>query len=505
MLSCHIPSKHDLLVIVHLICCMCGIGSLSMPYIFAQAGPIYSMLAFLLNGCINTYATVALSHCLLKLRHLPHIHTYTDLAVHVWGRKGVYIVQATQLASCFLLPVAFLVLGGATLLPAIFDGAIDFSPAVWIVLMAIVLLPIIYIRVLHEAYIVLISGAAATFIADVLATVDAYVAHGDELYEPTDTVGFTNVLDTFGSFALAYGAAVVIPQLQHHHPQPEKMPTALVYGMLLISGFYVTLGALGYAHFGCASPNNLLLAMSHTTSRRRVAYASMFLHVSMAFAVLVNPFFVTVEKSMSPPRLLQDERDNNDDEEAVDVGTCDIDIDEQSFHPLDTPKMNEDGPTMPPLDCKQPSGGNDNTEASISSTASTSSENTRRIVFRTIIVAIQCFLATLLQSSFYDMADLIGASLANICSVIMPLLLYYKLFANEISKTHKLLCWTVILVSILLGSYSTIHAIRRIVKNASEYTVFASVPSAKRTSYPLCPAGYADRKAQWLDSFTLYY
>ncbi|RQM24449.1 hypothetical protein B5M09_013730 [Aphanomyces astaci] len=103
------------------------------------------------------------------------------------------------------------------------------------------------------------------------------------------------------------------------------------------------------------------------------------------------------------------------------------------------------------------------------------------------------------------MADLIGASLANICSVIMPLLLYYKLFANEMSKTHKLLCWTVILVSILLGSYSTIHAIRRIVKNASEYTVFASAPSAKRTSYPLCPAGYADRKAQWLDSFTLYY
>ncbi|RHY01104.1 hypothetical protein DYB25_012216 [Aphanomyces astaci] len=496
MLSCHIPSKHDLLVIVHLICCMCGIGSLSMPYIFAQAGPIYSMLAFLLNGCINTYATVALSHCLLKLRHLPHIHTYTDLAVHVWGRKGVYIVQATQLASCFLLPVAFLVLGGATLLPAIFEGAIEFPPAVWIVLMAIVLLPIIYIRVLHEAYIVLISGAAATFIADVLATVDAYVAHGDELYEPTDNVGFTNVLDTFGSFALAYGAAVVIPQLQHHHPQPEKMPTALVYGMLLISGFYVTLGALGYAHFGCASPNNLLLAMSHTTSRRRVAYASMFLHISMAFAVLLNPFFVTVEKTLFPQTALQDESDAEDGDDVEAGGDTDV---VAPFHVATTPKKMVQTP--PPV--KQVDG--DNTEASISSTASTSSENTRRIVFRTIIVAIQCFLAMLLQSSFYDMADLIGASLANICSVIMPLLLYYKLFANEMSKTHKLLCWTVILVSILLGSYSTIHAIRRIVKNASEYTVFASAPSAKRTSYPLCPAGYADRKAQWLDSFTLYY
>ncbi|RLO07819.1 hypothetical protein DYB28_014572, partial [Aphanomyces astaci] len=307
MFSCHLPSKQDLLVIVHLVCCVCGIGSLSMPYIFAQAGPTYSTVAFVLNCFFNTYATVALSHCFLKLRHVPHIHTYTDLAVHLWGRKGSFIVQATQLTSCFLLPVAFLVLGGATLLPAIFDGAIGMSTTLWIVVMAVILLPIIYIRVLHEAYIVLISGAAATFVADVLATVDAYVAHGDELYEPTDNVGFTNVLDTFGSFALAYGAALIVPQLQHHHPQPEKMPTALVYGMLLISGFYVTLGALGYAHFGCASPNNLLLAMSHTTSRRRVAYASMFLHISMAFAVLLNPFFVTVEKTLFPQTALQDE------------------------------------------------------------------------------------------------------------------------------------------------------------------------------------------------------
>ncbi|RHZ28720.1 hypothetical protein DYB37_007874 [Aphanomyces astaci] len=496
MFSCHLPSKQDLLVIVHLVCCVCGIGSLSMPYIFAQAGPTYSTVAFVLNCFFNTYATVALSHCFLKLRHVPHIHTYTDLAVHLWGRKGSFIVQATQLTSCFLLPVAFLVLGGATLLPAIFDGAIDISTTLWIVVMAVILLPIIYIRVLHEAYIVLISGAAATFVADVLATVDAYVAHGDELYEPTDNVGFTNVLDTFGSFALAYGAALIVPQLQHHHPQPEKMPTALVYGMLLISGFYVTLGALGYAHFGCASPNNLLLAMSHTTSRRRVAYASMFLHISMAFAVLLNPFFVTVEKTLFPQTALQDESDAEDGDDVEAGGDTDV---MAPFHAATTPKKMVQTP--PPV--KQVDG--DNTEASISSTASTSSENTRRIVFRTIIVAIQCFLATLLQSSFYDMADLIGASLANICSVIMPLLLYYKLFANEMSKTHKLLCWTVILVSILLGSYSTIHAIRRIVKNASEYTVFASAPSAKRTSYPLCPAGYADRKAQWLDSFTLFY
>ncbi|ETV95165.1 hypothetical protein H310_11429 [Aphanomyces invadans] len=503
MFSCYVLSKQDLLAIVHLVCCVFGIGSLAMPYILAQAGPTYSAVAFILSCFFNTYATVALSRCFLKLRHLPHIHTYTDLAVHMWGSKGRLVVQATQLTTCFLLPVAFLVLGGATLLPAIFDGAINLPSTVWIILMAVALLPIIYIRVLHEAYIVLISGAAATFIADVIATVDAYVAHGNELFEPTDNVSFTNVLDTFGSFALSYGAALIVPQLHHHHPQPERLPTALAYGMLLISAFYVTLGALGYAQFGCASPNNLLLAMSHSTHRRRVAYASMFLHVAIAFAVLLNPFLVTVEKSLFPQNAALDKCD--DDVETEGDGDM---VAAADFNELETPMKAAVVKTAEPLDAPK----NDATVASLVALNDTVdarepqppakfSDTTRRILFRTVVVAIQCFLAMLLQRSFFDMADLMGASLTNMCSVILPLLLYYKLFKADMSTAHKIVCWTVIVVSIMLGSYSTIQAIIRIVKNASEYTLFSSVTSSKRTSYPFCPVGYTDRKAPFLDSF----
>ncbi|RHY17493.1 hypothetical protein DYB32_010511 [Aphanomyces invadans] len=466
MFKCQLPSKQDLIVIVHLAACVCGVGSLSMPYIFAQAGPTYSTVAFILNCFFNTYATVALSHCFLKLRHLPHIHTYTDLAVHLWGQKGAYTVQATQLASCILLPVAFLVLGGTTLLPAIFDGFLDLSTTVWIILMAAALLPIIYIRVLHEAYIVLITGSSATIIGDVIATIDAYVAHGDELFEPTANITATHVFDTFGSFALAYGAAVVVPQLQHHHPQPERMPTALVYGMLLISGFYVTLGALGYAHFGCASPSNLLLAMSHLTQRRRAAYIAMQMHITIAFAVVVNPFFVTVEKTLFPQSAAK--YDDADDQEQ--------------FNQIETPKEE--------IDASEPA-------------AAKYSETTRRYIFRTLVVAGQCFLAMLTQSSFSDVADLVGASVMNFCSVVLPLMLYYNLFKGEMSRPHKILCWIVIVVSMVLGIYSTIQAIVRIVKNASQYTLFASTPPSKRTEYAYCPAGYADRKAPWLDSFSL--
>ncbi|KAF0699540.1 Aste57867_9877 [Aphanomyces stellatus] len=488
----------DAIVIIHLVCCVCGVGSLSMPYIFSQAGPTYSSVAFVLNCFFNTYATVALSLCFLKLRHLAHIHTYSDLAVHLWGPKGAYIIQATQLTSCFLLPVAFLVLGGATLLPAIFDGAIDVSTTVWILIMAIILLPIIYIRVLHEAYIVLISGAAATILADALATIDAYVSHGRELYEPTDNISVTHVLNTFGAFALAYGAAVVVPQIQRHHPNPENMPRALIWGMLLISAFYVTLGALGYAHFGCASPSNLLLQMSSGSPRRRIAYLFMQVHISVAFAVFMNPFFISCERVLFPNQALLD-----DEEESQ--------ADDAAFQQLETPKdiINEAnkpmvGAAVVAITPKDTST-HDNTSATTDKEASTSkySENARRIVFRTLMVGIQCFLAMLTQSSFSDIADLVGASVMNICSVILPLMLYYKLFKDEMSRTHKVVCWAVIIVSIGLGTYSSIKAIVNIVDNASQYKLFASVAAKKRTEYPYCPAGYMDRKAPWLDSFTM--
>ncbi|KDO34726.1 hypothetical protein SPRG_00788 [Saprolegnia parasitica CBS 223.65] len=474
MIEWYAPQRYDVGVIVQLICCLCGIGSLSMPHIFAESGAVLSAITFTLNFFFNTYATVALCQCLLALKDEPKVQTYVDLGFYLFGKTGALLVQGTQLASCFLLPIAFLVLGGATLLPSIFDGAIDISSTWWILLMTLVLLPIIYIRVLHEAYPVLVAGALGTIIADTMATVDAYLAPGGDVFEATASPGFSNVLNTFGAFALAYGAATIVPSMQNHHPRPESMPSTMVYGMLLISVFYVALGAVGYAHFGCAAPNNLLIAMSATTERRRIAFICMQVHVMIALAIFMNPFFIYFERKWDPWFAKTDANDNDDVEKA-----------EAGFAAVRTPTH----------------GGSDEDASGVDEVRATRVAFLRRIVFRSSMVGIQCFVAMLTQSSFSDIADLIGASVMNLCSVILPLIFYYSMFRTSMSKAHKMLCVTVIIVTSLLGGYSTYHAIANIVDNSSTYKLFSSAPATYApTSFPYCPAGFATRKEAWIAS-----
>ncbi|OQS05315.1 Amino Acid/Auxin Permease (AAAP) Family [Thraustotheca clavata] len=471
----YMPQRFDVGVVIQLICCLCGIGSLSMPYIFAQSGATFSGITFGLNFLFNTYATVALCQCLLKLKNEPQVQSYVDLGQYLYGRWGAIVVQATQLASCFLLPIAFLVLGGSTLLPSIFEGAIDISSTWWIIIMTIVLLPIIYIRVLHEAYIVLIAGALGTIVADVIATIDAYMLSTGDIFEATNNPGFTDALNTFGAFALAYGAATIVPQMQNHHPRPESMPSTIVYGMILISIFYVALGAVGYAHFGCAAPSNLLIAMSTKTPRRRISFCFMQMHITIALAIFMNPFFVYFERMWDP--LFTKKQPTEDIAAKA----------EEGFVALATPK---DDSTVDPITEPEPQKDVSGRVAFV-----------RRIIFRTSMVALQCFLALLAQSSFSDIADLIGASVMNLCSVILPLIFYMRMFRQEMSKFHQVICVGVIIITSLMGIYSTYHAIANIIDNSSTYKLFSSVPSVyDPKSFPYCPAGFETRKADWINS-----
>ncbi|OQR97551.1 Amino Acid/Auxin Permease (AAAP) Family [Achlya hypogyna] len=470
--------RYDTGVIVQLVCCLCGIGSLSMPHIFAQSGAALSGVTFFFNFLFNTYATVALCQCLLHVKDDPSVQTYVDLGRYLYGTTGAVLVQATQLASCFLLPIAFLVLGGSTLLPTIFEGAIDISSTLWIVIMSLVLLPIIYIRVLHEAYPVLVLGALGTIVADVIATADAYLIASPDIFEATAAPGFADVLNTFGAFALAYGAATIVPQMQNHHPRPESMPSTMVYGMLLISAFYVALGAVGYAHFGCAAPSNLLIAMSTKTPRRRISFCFMQVHITIALAIFMNPFFVYFERKWDP--WFATVGANGSDDTSSDG----VVKQEAGFVELSTPK--EDATT-------------DDVDEGTAHAAHVAF--VRRIVFRTGLVGVQCFLAMLTQSSFSDIADLIGASVMNFCSVILPLVFYYHMFHKEMGRLHKMVCVAVIVVTSLLGLYSTYHALANIVSNSSTYKLFTAAPAVyDPKTFPYCPAGFESRKADWIHS-----
>lgn len=446
-------SKHDLLAGINIICCLLGIGALTMPNSMAKAGLGYGIIAIISMTATNIYATILLTLCFF---HVPaHVVTYTDLGEHVMGKMGKIMVQLSQFGTCLSLPIVFLILGGNDLLPQIFPNGP--SETVWIVIMAVLILPVVLIRSFEEAYWVMILGALTTFFSIMIATVSSATTQPWNISEQTE-VEFKNVISVFGALALAYGAAVIVPTIQREHPDPRNLPKVSLISMGSISILYLTIGILGYTQFGCVAPRNLLLSMNDGVPKR-MAFVFMQIHIMIALAALLSPALFYVETkllhipaSVSNAALLP--RTSNEIE-------------------------SKDKTLLPPTSQNQI---DPETDLKLNSNQITTQQRIQSAVFRISTVMVQAFLAVLTRKSFEPVGSFIGATGITTCCIVLPCLFYFKLFRHQMSMIHKILCVFVIITSLIVGSYSAGESFMQMVKDTKTSAM------SSENLYPYCPA-----------------
>ncbi|KAI9990055.1 hypothetical protein PInf_020361 [Phytophthora infestans] len=276
----------DAKISFNIFCCFCGIGSLSMPSNYARAGPLYATIALLLMAFVNVYATVALSKVMLVAP--KSVKTFSDVGAWVFGTTGQYAVMISQLLVCLLMPCAFLVLG-STLLDVLFPDS--FSQIFWMVFMAVTVIPVCLIPTLKEASSVALMGCLSTVIADVVGVFILEWEMRGHPSIPKPDVSPHQVVTAFGNLALAYGAAVVIPDLQRQHSQPERMPRIIMVSMGSLSG------NLLFSAVNTSDPY-ATSALGFIPSRGAVIMAYMFMHVHIviAFSTITMPAFFMAER-----------------------------------------------------------------------------------------------------------------------------------------------------------------------------------------------------------------
>ena len=139
-----------------------------------------------------------------------HVKTFTDLGEYAFGSFGKYAVLITQFGTCLVVPIAFLVLGGATIMPVVFEGG---NANVYILIIGLALWSIVLIRSLKEATWVALLGSAGTLLGDLFAVLDSML--NSPYYDNiTPVFEANNVLKVFGSMSMAFGGAVIIPAIQ---------------------------------------------------------------------------------------------------------------------------------------------------------------------------------------------------------------------------------------------------------------------------------------------------
>ncbi|RHY24875.1 hypothetical protein DYB25_009989 [Aphanomyces astaci] len=455
-----------------LFCCVYGIGTLGMPGNYARAGYFWATLALVFMAAVNTYATVCLSKVMLEAP--KNVRTMGDLGEFVLGCTGRWLMTITQIMTCILVPIAFLVLGGIMCTIMFPDS---YHTTTWIIIMGLSLLPVTLIPTLKEGAGAAAAGAFGTIVADAIALYllvdNMHDLNTAGVATPKPDPGFKQVATTFGNLALAYGAGIVIPALQRDHSDPTRMPRIIYVTLGVISVCFMIVAITGVSAVGCQIPGNLLFAIAGSkngflANRGGVILAmlAMQLHVTIAFAVIMTPGFYILERV-----IFGLHKHNFTLEAEVETG----------YDKAETPgaAANKDAE---PLAIAGEVEAHDRDAA----TYRQPGVYPKVAALRVVIVAAAVAIACAWEERLLDLLDFTGASCIAVSCMILPMVFYLKHFGNRVSVPERVWAYFAILATLFLAVYATVLAADPLFNPPSGP---APQPKWDNVKFSFCPAG----------------
>ncbi|GMF40940.1 unnamed protein product [Phytophthora fragariaefolia] len=447
-----------------------------------------------------------------------NVRTFSDLGYLAFGETGRRVVLLSEWGACFLSPIAFLILGGTTLLPCLFDGTAagdEWSSTHWIIVMSLGVLPVILIPTLKAAAPLAYMGGLAAVLADVICI--GYSLQNVAPSPRETQIQTDHAVQTFGTIMFATGTAIIIPPIQRQHTDPARLANLVSLTLLFITSIYMLIGVVTYYQFGCTAPATLLDQLPEASQARKLASALMLLHVTIAFPLLLNPTLYDIERYIlgkdADHEVLQQTLSKRAAKAAAGSGPSKpILANTGAVVSLVPPKA----PTVPTIEEEEgflydgstpyfqatsppPS---DNGDHAYSGEAYTVSDRVCSGLIRTITVWLQAFLAIMFQASFMDILSFIGATAVTVSCMIMPCLCYLRVHPIATNtfkgKCDRFMCQMTIISSLVLGMYCALIAMGNISRDMQHFRLFQPAEPAETSMavnatltdvYPYCHEG----------------
>uniref|UniRef100_H3GZ09 Amino acid transporter transmembrane domain-containing protein n=1 Tax=Phytophthora ramorum TaxID=164328 RepID=H3GZ09_PHYRM len=477
----------------NLFCCIYGIGTLGMPGNFARAGPTLACFALAFMAFANIYSSITMSKVMLLAPR--SVNTFGDLGEWSMGSLGRWLCVISQMGSCLLLPCVFLILGGQ-LLDGLFPDA--WSTNTWTIFMALMVLPVCLVPTLKEGSGAAFAGCFGTIVADIIGvSVVMYGMRGHPSV-PFPDLKFQQVANMFGNLSLAYGAGIIIPDLQRQHSDPTRMPRVVGVTVAFVSVLFLTLSSTSYSAVGCQISGNLLFTIYPDADTGLtslgfapkwgvvvMAYLLMQLHITIAFSVILNPAFYIAERML----LGMHKKKTEDIEDG-------FGFDESATPELQS-KQSESGlirtnHSVPVLrssrrskmsyvsvaDSERVHKDNEEEEAA----EYTGSNALKYVALRITIVVILVVLAIVFKDHFSDFADFVGASCLTMNCILLPIIFYFKKAWQRVPVYEKIAGSIVVVVCFVLGCYVS-------------YTTGKELffPTDNDADFPFCDSEYENK------------
>ncbi|KAG6961251.1 hypothetical protein JG688_00009202 [Phytophthora aleatoria] len=454
----------DLKSCFNLFCCIYGIGTLGMPGNFARSGPVIAIIAMAFMAFANIYSSLSMSKVMLLAPR--SVKTFGDLGEWAMGTTGRWLCVVSQMGSCLLIPCVFLVLGGQ-LLDGLFTDA--FSQTTWIILMALTVLPVCLVPTLKEGSGSAFAGCLGTIIADIIAV--ALVMYGMRGHPsvPFPELKFSQVVGVFGNLTLAYGAGIVIPDIQRQHSDPTRMPRVVLVTVGFVSVLFLVLASTSYSAVGCQISGNLLFTIYPDSETGMtslgfkpdwgmvvLAYLFMQLHLTIAFAVILNPAFYISERVFLGMHKKKPEDIENGfafEENATPAELVSKNSEAGFSHNSGRQQGNRRSRMsyVSVADSERVHKDNEEEEAA----EYTGANVIKYVILRIAIVVILVALAIAFKDHFTEFADFVGASCITTNCILLPVLFYLIKAWERIAIYEKAAAIAVFVVCFVLGCYVT--------------------------------------------------
>ncbi|KAG7394417.1 hypothetical protein PHYBOEH_005224 [Phytophthora boehmeriae] len=212
--------------------------------------------------------------------------------------------------------------------------------------------------------------------------------------------------------------------------------------------------------------------LGFTTDRGAVvmAYLFMHVHISIAFSTLMQPPFYMAERlilGMHPaPQIVRFSKDAQ-----VDV---DLEQDLQESKPYvqcSTPIEHEVS-TSSIVEKTEGQVSHLLTEEQLAAPYEGAKNKLRYITLRLCIIVVLVIIAVLAQNKFLNLEDFTGATAHTTSCLLMPLIIYLRVFWKSMSVYDKAASMIVIVVCAFTGCYVMIHAAEELFTPSDDDTLF---------------------------------
>uniref|UniRef100_A0A0E0DF34 Amino acid transporter transmembrane domain-containing protein n=1 Tax=Oryza meridionalis TaxID=40149 RepID=A0A0E0DF34_9ORYZ len=275
------------------------VGLLSIPYALSEGGWL-SLVLLLAVAMVCCYTGLLLRRCMAAS---PAVRGYPDIGALAFGAKGRLAVSAFLYAELYLVAIGFLILEGDNLdklfpgTSLTFGGLVVSGKQLFVVVVAVVILPTTWLRSLAVLAYVSASGVLASVVV-VFCVLWAAVFDGVGYHGKGRMLNVSGLPTALGLYTFCYCGHAIFPTLCNSMQEKDKFSRVLVICFVACTVNYGSMAILGYLMYGDDVKSQVTLNLPEGKISSKLAIYTTLINPFSKYALMVTPVATAIEEKL---------------------------------------------------------------------------------------------------------------------------------------------------------------------------------------------------------------